>query len=135
MGLLAFLRTWWKPLAILALMVGSWLGGWVTNGWRLGKQAAEAEASQAKADLTEFKKQADRLSGISNSFEQAAVTLRDAGPKIIERYTRVEVQSPLPAGCRIDDGRMQHINAAERAANAAGQPGAAVPADPRDDQR
>lgn len=130
-----WLVRWWKPLAVVALVALAYGGGWLTNGWRLGKRAAEAEASQAKADLAEFKKQADRLSGISGQFERAAVALRDASPKIIERYTRVEMQSPLPAGCRIDDGRMQHINAAERAANAAGQPGAAVPADPRDDQR
>jgi len=124
-----------KALAGAGILALAYLGGWVTNGWRLGEKAAEAEASQAKADLAEFKRQADRLSGISATFEQAAVALRDANPKIIERYTRVEVQSPLPAGCRIDDGRMQHINAAERAANAAREPGAAVPTDPRNDKR
>jgi len=124
-----------KALAGAGALALAYLGGWVTNGWRLGEKAAEAEASQAKADLAEFRRQADRLSGISTTFEQAAVALRDANPKIIERYTRVEVQSPLPAGCRIDDGRMQHINAAERAANAAREPGAAVPTDPRNDKR
>lgn len=128
-----WLVKYWKPLAAVALLVGAFLGGWTVNGWRLGKQAAEAEADRARAYLVELQAQTDRLSGISGDFERAAVALRDANPKVIERYTRVEVQSPLPPGCRIDDGRMQHINAAERAANAASEFGPAVPADSRDD--
>lgn len=48
--------------------------------------------------------------------------------------TRVEVQSPLPAGCRIDAERLQHINEAARLANATGQPGAAVLAGARGDE-
>ncbi len=89
------------------------------------------------AELTEFKTQTQtaRLGGISNTLEDALVTLRYAKPKTIERYTRVEVQSPLPAGCRIDAGRLQHINEAGRLANSAGQPGATVLAGARGDQR
>ena len=49
--------------------------------------------------------------------------------------TRVEVQSPLPAGCRIDADRLQHINKAGRLANSAVQSGAAVPAYSRGEQR
>ncbi|MFY1894735.1 hypothetical protein ACOTCN_12180 [Achromobacter xylosoxidans] len=54
---------------------------------------------------------------------------------LVKTPTRVEVQSPLPAGCRIDAGRLQHINEAGRLANSAGQPGPAVPAGARGDQR
>lgn len=49
--------------------------------------------------------------------------------------TRVEVQSPLPADCRIDDERLRHINEAGRLANAAGQLGPAVPASSAVDKR
>src|SRR5690606_28071972 len=70
-----WLVKWWKPLAVVALVAGAYLGGWVTNGWRMGQEIAEEQASQAKADLAEFKRQADRLSGISTTFEQAAVAL------------------------------------------------------------
>ncbi len=89
---------------------------------------AKANADHLLAELTEFKSQTARLGGISDTLEGALVALRDVKPKIIERYTRVEVQSPLPAGCRIDAERLQHINEAGRMANAAGQPGTAVPA-------
>lgn len=94
---------------------------------------AKAKADYALAELTEFKAQTARLGGISDTLEGARVALRDAKPT--ERYTRVEVQSPLPAGCRLDDDRLQHINEAGRLANAARQPGAAVPAGARGDKR
>jgi len=96
---------------------------------------AQANADHTLAELTEFKTQTARLAGVSTTLEEALVTLRDAKPKTIERYTRVEVQSPLPAGCRIDTERLQHINEAGRVANAAGQSGATVPAGARGGQR
>ncbi|MCZ8408149.1 hypothetical protein O9649_10150 [Achromobacter dolens] len=89
---------------------------------------AKANADHALAELNEFKTQTGRLAGIATTFETNVAALRDAQPKIIERYTRVEVQSPLPAGCRIDAGRLQHINEAGRVANSASQSGPAVPA-------
>ena len=95
----------------------------------------KADADHTLAELTEFKTQTARLAGVSTTLEEALVTLRNAKPKTIERYTRVEVQSPLPAGCRINAERMQHINEAGRLANTAGQPGAAVPAGARGDKR
>ncbi|CAB3872183.1 hypothetical protein [Achromobacter aegrifaciens] len=94
-----------------------------------------ANADYTLAELTEFQRQTARLGGISESLEVALAALRDARPKIIERYTRVEVQSPLPAGCHIDAERLRHINEAGRLANSAGQPGAAVPASARGDER
>lgn len=96
---------------------------------------AKANADHTLAELTEFKTQTARLAGVSGTLEGALQALRDAKPKTIERYTRVEVQSPLPAGCRIDAERLQHVNEAGRVANAAGQPEAAVPAGAGGDQR
>lgn len=87
------------------------------------------------AELTEFKNQTARLGGISDTLEGALVALRDSEPKIIERYTRVEVQTPLPASCRLDAERLQHINEAGRLANTARQPGPAVPAGAGGDKR
>ncbi|WLW63730.1 hypothetical protein RA224_09985 [Achromobacter aegrifaciens] len=94
-----------------------------------------ANADYTLAELTEFQRQTTRLGGISESLEGALAALRGASPKIIERYTRVEVQSPLPAGCSIDAERLRHINEAGRLANSAGQPGAAVSASARGDER
>ncbi|CAB3850885.1 hypothetical protein [Achromobacter animicus] len=96
---------------------------------------AKANADHTLAELTEFRTQTARLAGVSGTLEGALQALRDAQPKIIERYTRVEVQSPLPAGCRIDAERLQHVNEAGRLANAAGQPSPAVPARVGGDQR
>lgn len=95
----------------------------------------KANADHTLAELIEFKTQTARLGGISETIHGALTALREAEPKIIERYTRVEVQSPLPAGCRIDAGRLQHINEASRLANSAAQSGAAVPSGPRGNKR
>ena len=95
----------------------------------------KATADHTLAQLNEFKSQTARLADVSVSLEGALVALRDAQPKTIERYTRVEVQSPLPAGCRIDVGRLQHINEAGRLANTASQLGTAVPPSEGRDQR
>ncbi|MNT40824.1 hypothetical protein D3C72_1771600 [compost metagenome] len=95
----------------------------------------KANADHALAELSEFKNQTARLAGVSSTLEEALAALRDATPKTIERYTRVEVQAPLPAGCRLDAERLRRINEAGRLANIAGQPGAAVPAGSRSDQR
>lgn len=95
----------------------------------------KANADHTLVELNEFKTQTARLAGVSVTLEDGLTALRDAKPKTIERYTRVEVERPLPAGCRIDAGRMQHINEAGRLANTASQPGTAVPASARGDQR
>ena len=117
-------------LVVLAVVGVRWYGA---SQYRAG--VAKADADHAMAELTEFKAQTGRLAGIATTFEASVAELRAAEPKIIERYTRVEVQSPLPAGCRIDAERLQHINEAGRVANAARQPGTAVPSSAAGDQR
>ncbi len=110
--------------ALAALVFGvRWYGA---SQYQAG--VAKANADHTLTELTEFKTQTARLAGVSTTLEDALQALRDAEPKTIERYTRVEVQTPLPAGCRLDAERLQHINDAGRLANTARQPGPAVPA-------
>jgi len=122
-------------LAGAALVIGAILSvrGYGASQYQAGID--QANADYALAELAEFKRQTTRLGGISNTLEGALAALRNTAPKTIERYTRVEVQSPMPADCRIDAERLRHINEAARLANAAGQSGAAVPASARSDQR
>lgn len=139
MGLPATLISW-KGYAAAAVVGAALVAGVVLERqWYGGRQYRagidKANADHTLAELTEFKQQTARLDGISSTLEDALVALRDAKPKTIERYTRVEVQSPLPAGCRIDAERLQHINESGRLANAASQPGATVPASSRGDKR
>lgn len=123
----------WIGGAAVLMAIGA---GVVLYGYsRYNAGVAKANADHALAELNEFKAQTGRWAGIATTFEASVAELRAAEPKVIERYTRVEVQSPLPAGCRIDAGRLQHINEAGRLANTAGQPGPAVPAGARSDQR
>ncbi len=111
-----------------ALIVLAGLGVWWYGASQYGAGEAKAKADYTQAELQDFKSQTIQLSDISVRLESAAVGLRDAKPKTIERYTRVEVQSPLPVDCVIDDGRLRHITEASSAANAPRKPRAAVPA-------
>ncbi|CAB3918686.1 hypothetical protein [Achromobacter mucicolens] len=122
------LRAMLPHLVGAAVIAGSALGVRWYGATQYQAGAAKANADYMLAELTEFKTQAVRLAGVSNSLESALAALRQAKPKAIERYTHVEMQSPLPADCRIDAERLRHINQAGRLANTAGQPGAAVPA-------
>lgn len=109
-----------------SLVVGAILGVRWYGAHQFQAGVDRCNAEHTMADLNEFKTQTARLAGVSITLESALEALRDAKPKTIERYTRVEVQSPLPAGCRIDAERLQHINEASRLANTASQPGATV---------
>ncbi|QKH37588.1 hypothetical protein FOC84_22705 [Achromobacter pestifer] len=126
-------RYWMTAATLGVVTLGLGVYWYGANQYRAGID--QANADYALAELADFKRQTVRLGGISETLEEALIALRDASPKIIERYTRVEVQSPLPAGCRIDAERLRHINEAGRLANAAGQPGPAVPAGARGDER
>ncbi|WP_313622821.1 hypothetical protein [Achromobacter sp.] len=122
------------PYLMGAVLVATAILGVRWHGARQYQAGVDrANADHALAELAEFKNQTARLAGVSNTLEDALTTLRDAKPKTIKRYTRVEVQSPLPAGCHIDADRLRHINEAGRLANAAGQPVATLSAGaPRD---
>ncbi|MGW8306392.1 MAG: hypothetical protein ACWGIK_11300 [Achromobacter pulmonis] len=123
----------WVGGALVVMTLGAGVALYGSSRYHDG--IAKANADHTLAELNEFKTQTGRLAGIATTFEASVAELRAAEPKIIERYTRVEVQSPLPTGCRIDAGRLQHINEAGRLANTAAQPGPAVPAGARSDQR
>ncbi len=94
------------------------------------REAGRAECQEAHrvAGLEEFKTEAERLTGLSQSFADTADKLATAKPQVIERYTREIVQRPLPADCARDPGRMRATNDAIDAANAARQSQHAVPA-------
>ncbi|MFY3138026.1 hypothetical protein ACOTFF_15695 [Achromobacter xylosoxidans] len=123
----------WIGGAAVVLVLGA--GVVLYGSSRYDAGVVKANADHTLAELNEFKTQTSRLDGIATTFEVSVAELRAAEPKVIERYTRVEVQSPLPAGCRIDAGRLQHINEAGRVANSASQPGPALHAGARGDQR
>lgn len=91
---------------------------------------AECQEAHRVAGLEEFKTEAERLTGLSQSLADTADKLATAKPQVIERYTREIVKSPLPAGCVRDPGRVRATNEAIDAANAARQPQRTMPTDP-----
>lgn len=101
--------------ALLAIVTGIWLYG--EQKYRDGKADCQSEANLAA--LEQFRLESEKLTGLSNELREQAQELANAKPKIIERYTRVEVEKPLPAGCVLDADRLQRINDGIREANTA----------------
>jgi hypothetical protein len=88
----------------------------------VGYQAAEN--MRHVADLESFKLKSLRLQALSQNLELQLTALREAQPKIIERFNRVIIEKPLPGDCLIDSDRLRELNAAISTANTSqsGQP-------------
>ncbi len=91
------------------------LWGYGKYQFHIGFQAAEK--IHHLAELESFKSETIRLNGLSQTLERQLTALREAQPKIIERYNRVVIEKPLPADCIIDSGRLRELNTAIKAAN------------------
>ncbi len=100
-------------LAMIAGMAGLW--GYGKYQFHVGYQAAEN--TRHLADLESFKSESIRLQGLSQTLETQLTTLREAQPKIIERYNHVVIEKPLPSDCIIDADRLRELNAAISTAN------------------
>ncbi|POB00177.1 hypothetical protein C2134_03000 [Chromobacterium sinusclupearum] len=119
-------------LLLVAVWVGSMAWAYEQGGqrerleWQL--KDATREAGQTKADFDAYRQETERLHGLSQIIESKLDALRNAQPKIIERYNRVVEKNPLPADCRPGPDRLRELNAAIEAANAAiaSQPGQAL---------
>ena len=123
-------RAAWPYLPGAALVVAAGVGViWYGHSQRVAGRV-ECQEAHRVAGLEEFKTEAERLTGLSQSLADTADKLANAEPKVIERYTREIVQRPLPADCVRDPGRVRATNEAIDAANAARQPQRPVPASP-----
>ncbi|MFY9137013.1 hypothetical protein [Zwartia sp.] len=111
-------------IAMVAGMSGLW--GYGKYQFHVGYQAAEN--IRHLADLESFKSESMRLQGLSQNLEAQLSTLREAQPKIIERYNRVVIEKPLPGDCIIDADRLRELNAAITTANT-GKSGQPLPGD------
>ena len=111
-------------IAMVAGMSGLW--GYGKYQFHVGYQAAEN--IRHLADLESFKSESMRLQGLSQNLDAQLSTLREAQPKIIERYNRVVIEKPLPGDCIIDADRLRELNAAITTANT-GKSGQPLPGD------
>lgn len=107
-----------NPYVVRALVAfGFCLALWGFGSWRYHSGYGDAKHDRAVADLVAYKGEVERIATLSDQLEAKISELRDVQPKIIERYNRVVVEKPLPADCRLDDERLQHITRAIEAAN------------------
>ncbi|MBV8282006.1 MAG: hypothetical protein JO347_08080 [Candidatus Eremiobacteraeota bacterium] len=80
---------------------------------------ARRGAAEARADLEGYRAETERLHVLSQRIEATLSALRQAQPKILERYNHVVEKQPLPFDCRPGADRLRELNAAIEAANAA----------------
>lgn len=107
------------------LLVVVW-GGTVWRAYGHGREverlrgtatAAKDDAWRARGDLEAYRAEVVRLNKASIEIEARLDQLRDAKPKVIERYNRVVEMHPLPVDCRPGPERLRELNAAIEAAN------------------
>ena len=101
-----------------ALLSAGMLGLWGYGKYQFHVGFQAAENIHHLAELESFKSESIRLNGLSQTLERQLNAMRDAQPKIIERYNRVVIEKPLPADCRLDDERLRHVTRAIEAAKA-----------------
>ncbi|KUM04207.1 hypothetical protein KIF53_09345 [Chromobacterium subtsugae] len=110
-------------LLLAALWGGSawWAYGHGVDVTRREWALADAQrgATEARTDLAGYRAEVERLQALSVLIENKLDALRQAQPKIIERYNRVVENQPLPADCRPGPERLRELNAAIEAVNAA----------------
>lgn len=102
-----------------AIAVAFFIGVWLYGGIQYRAGQVDCQNAQYVVDLEAFRDESERLALISIELQERVNALNSIKPTVIERYTRVEVEKPLPADCRIDPERLQRINEGIRAANAA----------------
>ncbi len=117
--MLALLNGWRAFLASIILLLAAVLGAWLYGQHRYHVGAADERAAAEVAAAKQYAKQADALNAQADSLRSKIEALENEKPKIVTQYREKVVHVPLPADCTIDAGRLQHIQDAVQAANAA----------------
>ena len=110
MPILTILSNRYVQLTLLVAVALAALWGYGKHQHSLGYSQAQKE--RYVADLESFQAESKRLQGLSTVIENQLAEFRAIEPKVIERYTNVVTQIPLPATCRVDSERMRTINSA-----------------------
>ena len=123
-------RIW--PLLLWMAVLFAALYGCYRMGYRAheAKQTADDLAATRQA-LSNFVTEAQRINGVAGRIEQQTYDLaKQTSTHTVEYRTHVQT-IPMPADCRPDAGRLQHIDAAVADANAAvaGKPDAPMSTD------
>ena len=103
--------------AVLALAVvgGAW---WLHHsGYERGRADEQTAAKIAAAK--QYEADVKRINDSVGILQARLEELQNAKPKIITQYRDRVVKVPLPADCRIDDGRLHDIQTAIGAASTA----------------
>jgi hypothetical protein len=124
MPILMLLSNRYVQLALVVSIALMALWGYGKHQHSLGYSQAQGE--RYVADLESFKSESHKLQGLSVVIEGQIAEFRAIEPKVIERYTNVVVEKPLPANCIVDPERLRSINAAIASANS-GQLGKSMP--------
>lgn len=99
----------------LAVVAGAW---WLHHdGYAQGRADEQTAANIAAAK--QYEADVARINDSVGVLQARIEDLQNAKPKVITRYRDRVVKAPLPADCRIDDGRLHDIQAAINSASTA----------------
>ena len=103
---------------IAGLVVVFAAGGGVRN-LQAGRDDARRDASATSKELAAFVAESNRLAGVAERVQSGIDAAASQTQTRIVEYRTYEKLVPLPADCRIDAGRLQQLQAATLAVNAA----------------
>lgn len=108
-------------VALLAALV------WGYGRYQYAQGVADTETAAKLAAAEQYKADVIRINNSIGVLQAYIEELENAKPQVITEYRTRTVEVPLPADCRIDDGRLRTIQAGIERARAAGQLGRSMP--------
>lgn len=90
---MTWLLSYWKPLAVAVAMLCAFAAGWLSNGWRLGRQIEQQQAS-FQADLSTINLAAAKAKQEANEQRQAlAKAIQQDSATRYQEYTDAQHQN------------------------------------------
>ncbi|NYT67996.1 hypothetical protein [Pusillimonas noertemannii] len=108
-------------LAVLVAFV------WGYGRYQYGQGVTDTETAAQLAAAEQYVADVKRINNSIGVLQAYIEELENAKPRTITEYRTRTVEVPLPADCRIDDGRLRTIQDGIERARTAGQPGRRVP--------
>jgi uncharacterized protein HemX len=112
-----------RIVIVIAALVAAFAFGWTVQGWRKTAEIAALKSAQDSARATAAEaaeaQLVDAAAKVHDAAAAANVNIADLGKKLDQIQKEFRNAKPLPADCRPDDFRLQHLARAVDAARAA----------------
>ena len=111
------INQYWKAGIAVLLVVMSFCAGWIINGLRWQKKAADALAEEHARRHEMLQGMVQRLNDSAEAYQTYKSKTEQETAKLKQDLKNAQKKNPLPDGCRLDADRLRIIQNAVTAAN------------------